>query len=450
MRRMLFLGMATLGLAALATASAGAGPSLLFDAKTGQVIESENPFARWYPASLTKLMTTYVAFRAVEAGEVTLQSPVRVSRNAANEPPSKMGYPVGTILTLDNALKIIMVKSANDVATSIGESLAGSEEAFAARMNAESQRIGMTGSHWVNAHGLHHDLQYTTARDLGILASALRREFPQYASYFSIEGLSNGKQVIPSHNNLLGRFDGADGMKTGYTCPAGYNLVASATRDGRTLMAVVIGATSVKSRNEMAAGLLAKGFSQPTAGGLTLAALKPTGTGIDQATNMREALCTKAGSTALRKKEREIAAQRKKDGKPQPASYLAKRDEPRELVPISIGAATGPATPAIAALLAQDAAEQAAQAAEEAKKQAAIASGIDPGIPLPSWRPDRPVPQGAEPVDIGDSAALESESTAQDAETTAPNAEMTVPDAETAAPDTEMARPDPATVNLDK
>ena len=225
------------------------------------MIESDNPFARWYPASLTKLMTTYVAFRAVEAGEVTLQSPVRVSRNAANEPPSKMGYQPGTILTLDNALKIIMVKSANDVATvDRREPRAGRKQAWAARMNAESKRLGMTGSHWVNAHGLHDDNQYTTARDLGILASALRREFPQYASYFSIEGLANGKQVIPSHNNLLGRFDGADGMKTGYTCPAGYNLVASATRDGRTLMAVVIGATSVKSRNEAAAGLLAQGL----------------------------------------------------------------------------------------------------------------------------------------------------------------------------------------------
>jgi D-alanyl-D-alanine carboxypeptidase len=421
MRRMLSLGMATLGLVVLATGSAGAGPSLLFDAKTGQVIESEDAFARWYPASLTKLMTTYAAFRAVEAGEVTLQSPVRVSRNAADEPPSKMGYPVGTVLTLDNALKIIMVKSANDVATSIGESLAGSEEAWAARMNAESQRLGMTGSHWVNAHGLHDDQQYTTARDLGILAAALRREFPQYASYFSIDGLSNGKQVIPSHNNLLGRFEGADGMKTGYTCPAGYNLVASATRDGRTLMAIVIGATSVKSRNEAAAGLLAKGFSQPIAGGATLAAMKPSGTGIGQATNMREALCTKAGSTALRKREREAAAKRKKEGKPEPASYLAKRDGPRDLVPISIGSATGPATPAIAALLAQDAAEQAAKAAQELKKQAAIEAGVDPDIPLPSWRPDKPVPEGAAPAPIGDSAALDVQ-----------------------------AAPDPATVTLDQ
>jgi len=410
---MLFLGVATVGLVALA-ATANAGPSLLFDASTGQVIESEDAFARWYPASLTKLMTTYVAFRAVEAGEMTLQSPVRVSSEAAKEPPSKMAYPVGTILTLDDALKIIMVKSANDIATSIGESVAGSEAAFAARMNAESQRLGMTGSHWVNAHGLHHDDQYTTARDLGILASALRSQFPEYASYFSIEGLSFGKQVIPSHNNLLGRFEGADGMKTGYTCPAGYNLVASATRDGRTLMAVVIGATSVKGRNEMAAGLLAKGFSQPTAGGVTLKALAPTGAGINQATNMREALCTKAGSTALRKKEREAAAKRKKEGQVEPGSYLAQRDGPRDLVPISIGTATGPATPAIAALLAQDAAAKAAKAAAETKRQAAVASGVDPSIPLPTWRPDKAAPQGAEPLDIGDSAALEPEAAMQD------------------------------------
>ena len=407
MRRMLSLGIATIALAAFAAGPASAAPTLLFDAKTGEVIESEDAFARWYPASLTKLMTAYVAFRAVAAGEVTFQSPVRVSTNAANEPPSKMGYPVGTIMTLDDAIKIIMVKSANDVSTSIGESLAGSEEAFAARMNAESRRLGMTGSHWVNAHGLHSDEQYTTARDLGLLATAIRRDFPEHLAYFSIEGLSFGKQVIPNHNNLIGRFEGADGMKTGYTCPAGYNLVASATRDGRTLVSIVIGATSVKARNERAAGLLAKGFSQSGAGGSTLATLTAPRSGLDQATNMRQALCTKAGSEALRKKEREAAAKAKKEGKVEPASYLAEREGPRDLVPISIGTATGPATPAIAALMAQDAAEKAARVAEEARKQAARAAGYDPSIPLPPWRPDQPIPEGAQPVAIGDSASLE-------------------------------------------
>lgn len=406
MRRMLSLGIATLAFAAATIGPASAGPTLLFDAGTGQVLESEDAFARWYPASLTKLITAYVAFRAVEAGEVTLQSPVRVSRHAANEPPSKMGYPPGTILTLDDAIKIIMVKSANDIATSIGESIAGSEEAFAARMNAESKRLGMTGSHWVNAHGLHNDEQYTTARDLGILTTAIRNDFPQYLAYFSIEGLSFGKQVIPNHNNLIGRFEGADGMKTGYTCPAGYNLVASATRDGRTLVAVVIGATSVKGRNERAAELLSQGFSKPATGGTAIKAMQPSGSGIDQATNMRQTLCTKAGSDALRKKERELLAQRKKEGLAEPVSYLAEREGPRDLVPVSIGTATGPATPSVAALLIQDAADRAARAAAEAKKQAAIAAGEDPSIPLPVWRPDRPVPAGAEPLDIGDSAAL--------------------------------------------
>ena len=409
--------------------ASAATPALVVDVDSGKVLYAERATDPWFPASITKLMTAYVALSAVQERKLTLDTLLTVSENAASQPPSKIAFRPGTEITLDNALKIIMVKSANDVATSIGESLAGSEEAWAARMNAESLRLGMTGSHWVNAHGLHDDNQYTTARDLGILSSALRREYPQYASYFSIEGLANGKQVIPSHNNLLGRFDGADGMKTGYTCPAGYNLVASATRDGRTLMAIVIGATSVKSRNEAAAGLLAKGFSQPTAGGLTLATLKPSGAGIDQATNMRDALCTKAGSTALRKKERELAAQRKKEGKVEPASYLAKREGARDLIPISVGSATGPAAPALAAVLAQDAVEQAAKAAEEAKKQAAIASGIDPNIPLPTWRPDRLAPQGAEPLDVGDSAVL-------DSETTAP--EATVEDADTTGPDPDV------------
>jgi len=403
---MLLLGIAALAFAAGAAQNANAGPTLLFDAKTGQVLESEDAFARWYPASLTKLMTAYVAFRAVQAGDVTFQSPVRVSKNATNEPPSKMGYPAGTILTLDDAIKIIMVKSANDVATSIGESVAGSEEQFAARMNAESKRLGMTGSHWVNAHGLHNDEQYTTARDLGLLAAAIRSEFPEHLAYFSIEGISFGKQVIPNHNNLIGRFEGADGMKTGYTCPAGYNLVASATRNGRTLISVVIGATSVKSRNERAAGLLAEGFSLPTNEGTTLVAMKPSGAGIDKATNMRDALCTKAGSQALRKKEREEAALAKKEGKVQAASYLSERDGPRDLVPVTIGTATGPAIPAIAALMAQDAAEKAAAVAAEEKKQAAKAAGYDPSIPLPRWRPDQPAPEGAEPVALSDAASL--------------------------------------------
>src|SRR5690606_15479216 len=129
------------------------------------VLEHEDAFAPWYPASLTKLMTTLVVFRAVKAGEITLKSPVRVSERAAKEPPSKMGYKPGSVLTVDNAIKILMVKSANDIATALAESVAGSRDAFAQRMNAEARRLGMAGTHFVNAHGLHSDAQVTTARD---------------------------------------------------------------------------------------------------------------------------------------------------------------------------------------------------------------------------------------------------------------------------------------------
>ena len=173
--------------------------------------------------------------------------------------------------------------------------------------------------------------------------------------------------------------------------------------------------------------------------GPTLVAMKPSGAGIGQATNMREALCTKAGSQALRKREREAAAKLKKEGNPEPATYLAQREGPRELVPITIGTATGPAPAPIAALLAQDAAEKAAQAAEKAKKQAAIAAGFDPAIPLPTWRPDRPTPAGTEPA-IGDAEFGEIEAAVEDAEATAPDAET----------ETETATPDPAVVTLDK
>ena len=424
MRRILCFTIAVSGLLLSALTSANAGPSILFDSKTGQVIESDHPFDRWYPASLTKLMTTYVAFRAVQSGEVTFLSPIRMTREAANQPPSKMGYAPGTVMTLDTAIKIIMVKSANDVSAAIGDSLAGSAAGFAERMNAEAKRLGMTGSHWVNAHGLHDDNQYTTARDLAILSSALRNEFPQYSDYFSIEGLRFGDQVIPSHNRIVGTFDGADGMKTGYTCPSGYNLVASATRDGRTLMAVVLGATSVKARTQQAARMLEAGFSTSEAGAMTLAALTQSGPNVTEPINMRADLCTKAGSEKLRKKERELRAKMKKEGTLEPPVELAKRTS-RELVQITLGGATGPATPSVAAAFAEEAAIAAAEAAKIARQELLlyredmmIARGLaslpadeaelargEGGVPLPTWRPDQPPPAGTEPLAMqGDSA----------------------------------------------
>jgi D-alanyl-D-alanine carboxypeptidase len=373
MRRGFILTTVLSGVLALAAGgSAGANPSLLIDTKTNQVIESDSPFQRWYPASLTKLMTTYVAFRAVQAGEVALTSPVIISKKAAKEPPSKMGYPVGSELTLDNALKIIMVKSANDVAAAIGESIAGSQSAFADRMNAESRRLGMTDSNWINAHGLHDDNQYTTVRDLVVLTTALRREFPQYGEYFSIEGLQAGDKKLPSHNNLIGRFEGADGMKTGYTCPSGYNLVASATRNGRTLLAVVVGSETVDERDEKAAAMLARGFSVSKSTGPSLAELKPTGSEPGKPVNMRKELCTKEARAARAKEEKE-REKAEKEGKTTPETvYLGEMTRERVLVKVELGGATGPMSAAAAAI--------------------AAANRVYADVPIPTWRPDKPVP----------------------------------------------------------
>ncbi|RWD94599.1 D-alanyl-D-alanine carboxypeptidase family protein, partial [Mesorhizobium sp.] len=220
--------------------AARANPVVLFDLKSGKVLEHQDAFKRWYPASLSKLMTAYVTFRAIAAGEVALDSPIKVTKHSAGEPPSKMGFKPGSVMRLDNALKMMLVKSANDIAMAVGENIGGSQEAFADRMNAEAARLGMTGTHFVNPNGLYSPDQYTTARDLAVLVTALRNDFPQYAPWFSIEGLAVGKKALPNYNLLIGRYPGADGMKTGFVCSSGFNMIGSATRNGRTLVAVVL------------------------------------------------------------------------------------------------------------------------------------------------------------------------------------------------------------------
>lgn len=332
-----FLTVFLLGIAVLAV-PARAGPSLLFDVGSGKVLAHEDAFKRWYPASLTKLMTAYVAFRAVQAGELQLDSPVRVSENSAKEPPSKMGYTPGSEMTLDNALKMIMVKSANDIATAIGESVGGSEQAFAARMNAEAARLGMVDTHFVNANGLHATQQYTTARDLAVLVWAIRREFPQHAHYFSIEGISAGDKVMRNYNLLIGRFEGADGMKTGYICASGFNLIATATRKGRTLAAIVLGAASQVERAERAAALLVRGFASPGFAAPTLASLKPSGTETKVATDMRPEICSKEAREARAENRDDEGRLILESAHVQPINR-----EPK-IVSVGLGGVTGPAS----------------------------------------------------------------------------------------------------------
>jgi D-alanyl-D-alanine carboxypeptidase len=279
-----------------AASTAAANPYMLVDATTGRVLESQEAFAKWYPASLTKLMTTYVTFRAIQSGQITLNTPVVMTKHSASQPPAKMYFKPGDTMTLDNALKMMLVKSANDLAVAVAETVGGSEPAFVTRMNAEAARLGMTTSHFVNANGLPKKGQYSTARDLAIVSVALRRDFPQYAGYFSLEGFTNGVKNVPNINLLIGRFDGADGMKTGFICAAGFNQIGSATRNGHTLIAVVLGANSLAERADDAANLLEKGFTSQFPGNDTLRSLRPYGPGQDQVADVSKQICSAKGA----------------------------------------------------------------------------------------------------------------------------------------------------------
>jgi D-alanyl-D-alanine carboxypeptidase len=245
----------------VSAASAMASPAIVVDAATGNVLYEQHADEPWYPASLTKLMTIYVALSAVRDHQITLDTPLVVSARAASMAPSKMGFAPGTEVTLDNALKMLIVKSANDIAVTVAEGVAGSVEAFAEDMNRSAAELGMTQSHFVNPNGLHDPEHVSSARDLAILARAIYVNFPDAAGLFGIGALRLGDEIIPTHNNMLGRYPGADGMKTGFTCSAGFNLVASAERGGHRYIAVVLGAPSIKSRLVRTAVLLDRAFA---------------------------------------------------------------------------------------------------------------------------------------------------------------------------------------------
>jgi D-alanyl-D-alanine carboxypeptidase len=240
---------------------AGAEALLLIEASTGKVLHAENATYPWYPASVTKMMTAYVTLRAVREQRIRLDKLLTVSDNAVAQQPSKMGFRAGTQVTVDNALKMLMVKSANDMAVVLAEGVSGSIEDFATEMNDNARRLGMTQTTYVNPNGLPADGQVTSARDLAILARAMIREFPDYDLYWHIPAIRLGKRIMRNTNRLIDAYPGADGMKTGFICASGFNLVAAATRNNRRLIAVVLGAHSGAERAERAAQLLESGFS---------------------------------------------------------------------------------------------------------------------------------------------------------------------------------------------
>lgn len=262
---------AALACAAVAPRAAHAEALLVVEAETGKVLQAENATYPWYPASVTKLMTAYVTLKAVKEGRLTLDTLLTVSPAAAEQSPSKMGFRAGTQVTVDNALKMMMVKSANDMAVVLAEGVAGSIDGFSGEMNKTAQQLGMTQTSYVNPNGLPAEGQITSARDLAILARAIIYNLPEYEYFVHIPSIRFGRRVTQNFNRLIGRYPGADGMKTGFICASGYNLVASATRNGRRLIAVVLGASSGQMRAVRAAQLLERGFSENS-----LSWLRPT------------------------------------------------------------------------------------------------------------------------------------------------------------------------------
>ena len=254
-------------LAPAAHAARGFAPgkfaAISLDAKTGQVLYAENPDARRYPASLTKVMTLYLAFDAIEAGKLHMGDRVRMSPHAAAQAPSKLGLRAGRTLSVRDAINVIVVKSANDVAVALAEKVAGSESRFVARMNAKAKALGMRHTHFANASGLPNPRNVTTARDLATLGRAMVRHHPRQYALFDQSSTRFHGRLIPGHNRLIAK-PGIDGMKTGYIRASGFNLMTSGVHDGHRVIAVVLGGSTAAIRDRYMAKLIRASFEAET------------------------------------------------------------------------------------------------------------------------------------------------------------------------------------------
>jgi len=244
-----------------------AGPYLVVDAATGETLLQRDPGAAWYPASLTKLMTLYLVFEELKAGRLTLATPVPFSQHAASASPSKLGMAVGASITVEQAIQSLVARSANDAAVALGERVSGSEAAFAQRMTQTAKRLGMTATEFRNANGWPDPGQVTTARDLAILTLALMRDVGEYYPYFQTREFMLGKQRIGPGVKFVEMYAPyADGLKTGFICSSGFNIVGSAVRDGRRLIAVAFGFRRADLRDEFIIRLLDEAYALKTGG----------------------------------------------------------------------------------------------------------------------------------------------------------------------------------------
>lgn len=234
--------------------------AIVVDADTQEVLYARNPDAARHPASITKVMTLMLAFEEIDAGRMSLDDRVYFSEHAASQPPSKLGIGKGGWITVEQAIRLLTTKSANDVAVALGERVAGTETAFAQRMTEKARSLGMNATAFYNASGLPNPAHSTTARDLATMSAALMRDYPHYYAFFSQRSYNMGGKHFPNHNRLLGKVVGLDGIKTGYTRASGFTLAASAQRDGTRLIAIVLGAPTSAQRNDNIADLIEAGF----------------------------------------------------------------------------------------------------------------------------------------------------------------------------------------------
>lgn len=370
---------------------AGAAPHITVEVATGKVLDRSQEFDRWYPASLTKLMTGYVVFREIKVGHISLGSPVKVSSHALAQPPSKMGLPVGTVMDIDNALKIVMVKSANDIAVAIAEAVAGNEAAFVRMMNEHAARIGMKDTHFTNPHGLHDTGQYTTARDMAVLAMAIKREFRQYRSYFSLPAIRHGKRTMQNHNPLIQRFPGANGMKTGYLCASGLNIVGSAHRGGRELIVVVLGGPTGQERNVRAARLLTEGFRKPSLFVTDkLGTLSPRTAVRTTPVDMRDTVCKRKPRKSVQKAESTtVFALEKPTLDDLEEKYLKPVGHNTKVVTITLGNATGPDPHGLLGPVSQGTALAFAASGGDSVEWPIVPGTKNTRVPVPTARPGR-------------------------------------------------------------
>ncbi|MGD1015578.1 MAG: D-alanyl-D-alanine carboxypeptidase family protein [Roseiarcus sp.] len=243
--------------------------AIVVDANSGRILYGVNENEPRHPASITKVMTLYLLFEQLDKGALTLQSPIPISERAAAQEPSKLGLEPGQTIAVEDAIKAIVTRSANDVAVAIAEKIGGDENAFAAMMTRKAHALGMSRTVYRNASGLPDDQQVTTARDLTILARAVEERFPRYFRYFSTREFDYAGEAIGNHNRLLGRIDGVDGVKTGYTRASGFNLLTSLHRDGRSLVAVVMGGRTAPARDALMEQLIADHIAQASNKGRT-------------------------------------------------------------------------------------------------------------------------------------------------------------------------------------